>query len=69
MSNTTVDAEQPDLSTFVGPVAVPVETADKLAVIAQLEDQTLTAVIRQALTSYASGYMDYLAALETGPDE
>lgn len=58
-----------DFCKFLPPVAVPTETADELATIATLEDQMLTAVIRQALTSYASGYMDYLAALETGPDE
>jgi hypothetical protein len=58
-----------DFCKFLPPVAVPVETADKLAVIAELEGETLSLVIRQALTSYVSGYMDYLAALETGPDE
>lgn len=58
-----------NFSTFLPSVAVSTDTADRLATIATLEGQTLSRVIRQALTSYASGYMDYLAALETGPDE
>lgn len=42
--------------TFVPSVAVPVETADKLAAIAELEGATLQLVIRQALDDFAQGY-------------
>lgn len=53
--------------TFVPSVAVPVETADKLAAIAQLEGQTLQLVIRQALDDFAQGYNTTATPAPTGP--
>ena len=57
----------PDLdsvSVFLPMVPVSTETADGLAEIAWLEGQTVSWVVRRALTDYCQGAMAYLREIE-----
>jgi hypothetical protein len=48
-------------------VPVPVETANKLTAIAELEDTTVSAVIRAVLEGFADGYQPLEPASIPGP--
>jgi hypothetical protein len=55
------------LCKFLPPVAVPVETAEQLATIAEREGVTLQLVIRTILEGYAEGYTTGAIPAPTGP--
>jgi hypothetical protein len=64
MSNTMTGEQPPELCRFVGPLAVPVSTADALHEIATLEGETVSRIIRTALEGYAREYLDYLRSFD-----
>jgi hypothetical protein len=56
----------PTVSVFLPMVPVPPGTADALAEIAWLEGQTVSYIVRRALTGYAESYLLRLRELEAG---